>query len=369
MLFDERPKDNLRDLYDVKSELKLITSAAGRGSPLVVILGLRRTGKTSLLLTALKQLRDPSIVLDLRTLAGRPYATRRDLVQELERAFNTLYNVRQNLDKRIFNWLKRVKGISVSASGLGLSWGGKDPVDLAVLFDELNMWASKEGQRVVVAFDEAQELRKVAGVDMAKLLAHVYDYCRSLSIVLTGSAVGLLYDFLGDQDPKAPMYGRHRTEVHLKRLSGEKARDFLLRGFGQTKLQADRVIVDRAIKELDGVIGWLTLFGATCIKTGLSEEAIDQTLEAAKALAREEFENFLKGREVARRRYETILQHLARGPSPWSGIKGATEAVEGRTINDRNITALATNLVKAGFVERRDKVYTLADQMLAKSFV
>lgn len=368
MLFDERPKDNLRDLYDMRSELKLIRSAAKKGSPLVVIVGLRRTGKTSLLLTALKKLPNPAVVVDLGVLAGKPYATKRDLLQELERAFNTLYEARVSLGKRMFNWLKRVRGISVSTSGLSLSWGGKDPVDLGTLFDELNSWASKEGQRALLAFDEAQELRKMAGVDMTKLLAHIYDYCRNLSIFLTGSAVGLLYDFLGFQDPKAAMYGRHRTEVQLKRLPDHMARDFLLRGFKQTKLQASRAIIDRAIKELDGIIGWLTLYGATCIRTGVSEEAIDETLEAGKALARQEFENFLKGREVAMRRYETIIRHLSRGPSSWSAIKRAIEAVEGRTINDRNITDLLTTLVKAGFVERSAEVYDLADPMLAKAF-
>lgn len=369
MLFDERPKDNVKDLYDMETELKSVLSAAKKGSPMVVIVGLRRTGKTSLLLTALNQLPNPCVTVDLRVLAPKPYATKRDLAQELACSFNSLYRQRLNLGKKIFEWLKRVKGVEISSSGISLSWGGKEPVDLAALFDELNAWARTEKNRVMVAFDEAQELRKVAGVDMAKILAHIYDYCRNITIILTGSAIGLLYDFLGRDDPKAALYGRHTVEINLGRLSDEKAGDFLLRGFKQAKLKTNHSIIEQAIRELDGVIGWLTLFGAMCIKKGVSEEAIERTIETGKALAKQEFQNFLKGREVAARRYETIIGQLSRRASTWSEIRRAVEALEGKTINDRNITDLLTTLVKTGFIEKRDGFYILTDHMLGKAFV
>jgi AAA+ ATPase superfamily predicted ATPase len=370
LLFDQRPKDNKRDLYDAEDELKALASALRAGAPLVTIVGLRRTGKTSLLLTALNQTAQPSIVLDMRALASKPYATKRDLIQEIERTLNEFYKAHLSSGKRLFNWLKRVQGVSVSQSGLSISWGGKEPTELSTLFDELNAWAKHEKTRMIIAFDEAQELKKVAGVDMAKLIAHVYDYCRSITVILTGSAVGLLYDFIGSQDAKAPLYGRHITEIRLRRLSERIARDFLVRGFEQAKTKTDERIMDAAVKRLGGIIGWLTLFGITSVEAGkMSESAIDQTVEVGKSLVRQEFENFLKGREVGRQRYEAIMRHLARArSSSWSAIKGSLEAAEGRTINDRNVTELLTNLVKAGFVEKEGEYYTLTDQMLAESF-
>ena len=96
------------------------------------------------------------------------------------------------------------------------------------------------------------------------------------------------------------------------------------------------------MEKLDGVIGWLTLFGkASVIEGVMSEKTIDQTVQQGKLLARQEFENFLKGREVAGQRYETIIRHLAAvSTSSWSAIKRAVEATEGKTVNDRNITDL-----------------------------
>ena len=370
LLFDERPKNNKKDLYDAEEELKSLTDALEKGAPLVTIVGLRRTGKTSILLTALNNIARPSIILDMRTLASRPYASKRDLIQEAERAINEFYNLHLSLGKRLFRWLARIKGVEISKTGISISWGGKQPVDLSTLFEGLNAWAKHEKTTLIIAFDEAQELKKIAGVDMEKIIAHIYDYDHNLSIVLTGSAVGLLYDFVGCQNPKAPLYGRHITEIRLRRLSAENSREFLLRGFKQAKIKNNEEIIQTALKKLDGVIGWLTLFGTASVNEGtMSEKTIDQTVQQGKLLARQEFENFLKGREVARQRYETIIRHLAAvSTSSWSTIKRAVEATEGKTVNDKNITDLISNLVKAGFVEKENELYHLSDQMLSESF-
>lgn len=370
MLFDERPKNDKRDLYNTEEELKSLTSALEKGAPLVTIVGLRRAGKTSLLLTALNSVAQPSLILDMRTLASKPYASKRDLVQEIERAINEFYKRHLSLGKRLLRWLKRIKGVEISKTGISLSWGGKQPLDLSALFEELNNWAENEKTTLIIAFDEAQELKKVAGVDMEKIIAHIYDYDHNLSVVLTGSAIGLLYDFIGCQDPKAPLYGRHITEIRLQRLSAEKSRDFLLRGFKQANIDLNEEIIIKALQKLDGVIGWLTLFGkASVIDGAISKKAIDQAVDQGKLLARQEFENFLKGREVAQQRYRAITQHLASvSTSSWSAIKRAVEATEGKTVDDRNITDLIQNLVKAGFVEKENEAYRLTDQMLSETF-
>lgn len=56
-------------------------------------------------------------------------------------------------------------------------------------------------------------------------------------MVVSGSQVGLLYDFLQVDDPEAPLYGRGRTEIRLTKLSKEAAEDFLERGFRQAGIR------------------------------------------------------------------------------------------------------------------------------------
>ena len=368
MFFDERPKTTRRDLYDMDEQLHALFSALKRGDPMVLILGLRRTGKTSLLLTGLGEAEAPAIVVDLRAIAEKPYATKKDLLSLLEAAVNKFLAEQKGRGRRLLDSLKRVKGIQVVGTGITFAWGGRESLEVAELFTQLNESASRDRFRLVVAFDEAQDLAKVAGLDMSRVLAHVYDYCSNITMVLTGSAIGLLHDFIGTEDPKAPLYGRGRTEIVLRRLNQSEVREFLETGFRQLKLRPNDEVLGTAISKLDGIIGWLTLFGSICMKEGVSEYAIERVRQAAVALTKREFQNFLAARLIARKRYVRIMKHLAQGPATWSSIKRAVEATEGRTINDRNITELITTLLKASFVEKTDGFYRIGDPMLAEAF-
>ena len=58
-------------------------------------------------------------------------------------------------------------------------------------------------------------------------MAYAYDSLRYVNFVLTGSQVGLLYNFLGLNDPNAPLFGRAYMEVKTRRLSPDEAYEFL----------------------------------------------------------------------------------------------------------------------------------------------
>jgi len=55
LLFDEAPKTGLADFFDFRDEPETFRDALRKGRRLVVVTGLRRMGKTSLLLTALSE--------------------------------------------------------------------------------------------------------------------------------------------------------------------------------------------------------------------------------------------------------------------------------------------------------------------------
>jgi len=367
LYFDERPKSSRKDLYDMREELEQLVAALNRNDPLIVIVGLRRIGKTSLLQTAMSEVKH-GIIFDLRTLGTRAYSTKKDLVEIFESSINDFLSTKKTVRMKIIDALKHVTGVQVEGMGLTFSWGGKEPLDIAGLFKKLDRWALSSKTNIAIAFDEAQELRKVAGIGMDKILAHVYDYCKATSIILTGSAVGLLYDFLGEGDPEAALYGRSKTEIRLKRLEPQEAEDFLRKGFKQARKRVEEELIQDAVRKLDGITGWLTTFGATCLKRGVSASVIRGVMEEGSKLARNEFENFLKGREVAKKRYEGIMSHLSKGPSTWSGIKSYLEVREGKRLNDRKVTELIDALLKAGFVESTDGQYTISDPLLAYSF-
>lgn len=66
MLFDERPKESRKELFDREKEIEELKKATKH--PLVVLTGIRRIGKTSVLKVALGEMNRPSILLDTRGL-------------------------------------------------------------------------------------------------------------------------------------------------------------------------------------------------------------------------------------------------------------------------------------------------------------
>ncbi len=66
MLFSPYPKTKRKELFDRENELKEIEDAIRRGERLILLLGLRRLGKSSLLNVTLNELPNPSIKVDVR---------------------------------------------------------------------------------------------------------------------------------------------------------------------------------------------------------------------------------------------------------------------------------------------------------------
>ncbi|WP_366940168.1 hypothetical protein [Thermococcus sp.] len=60
LYFDERPKSRREDLYDRERELEEMLASIESRKPLIVLKGIRRLGKTSLLQVALSEAKVPT---------------------------------------------------------------------------------------------------------------------------------------------------------------------------------------------------------------------------------------------------------------------------------------------------------------------
>ena len=223
------------------------------------------------------------------------------------------------------------------------------------------------GKRVVVAFDEAQELRKLKGARLQPVLAHAYDYLRNTTLILTGSQVGLLYRFLQVDNPQAPLYGRSCLEVKLSRFEREEVMDFLTKGFSQHGVEVSGDVLEYAVERLNGIPGWLTYFGAEAIRKSLTKRTVDLVVEKSVKLMREELLRFFRLREIARERYSLILKKLAEGESSWGEIKMYLEAKGGRTVADHILVNLLHNLLDNGLIQKGNGKYLIPDPVLIQS--
>ncbi|NON61671.1 ATP-binding protein, partial [Acidianus sp. RZ1] len=296
MLFSDRPKKSRKDLYDREKELQEIIDAIEKDSPLILLLGIRRIGKTSVLNVAIKESGISSIILDLRSL--RKNYSRGELYSLLARSLPR--------DQKVLELLKGLRGIKILGNEVEISWKGRDSLSIAELFDRLNL------RRIVIAMDEAQNLRGPLSEEVKNAIAHAYDYDDKITFILTGSQVGTLLDFLRIDDPSSPLYGRHAVEVNLQRFDEANSKEFLRKGFEELGAKVSEREIHKAYELFDGIVGWLSLFGLDYSR----KRDFDEIKEMAINISLAE----LKSLEGLSHRYLIVLKCIADGENTWSKV-------------------------------------------------
>src|SRR5487761_342844 len=371
MLFDMRPKIGIADLYGREIELEHMLNALRSKTPLILLLGQRRIGKTSLLKTSLNELNRPWIYLDMRRLDEEGYSK-----VVLYRLFSEEMTRLNSSWKRLGEALKRVKGIQIAGSGIELDWSQKGPL-LSSLFDSLDEWIGKNkggkggGNDLIVAVDEAQLLSNMTGgkgkIDFRSLIAYCYDNLRHIKFVLTGSEIGLLMDFVGSDDSKNPLYGRGNTEITLERFSREKSIGYLTAGFKEYKTKIEPDALERAVEKLDGIVGWLTLYGNLATsqeQQGKSDgpQTLESVMELAKGTAKNELESILRRSKY----YKMALRSMSMGRTHWKDIKIDVASRIGRPVADAQLSRTLATLTKLSIIERKGDEYYISDPVIVE---
>ncbi|MFN3268250.1 MAG: AAA family ATPase, partial [Zestosphaera sp.] len=291
--------------------------------PLIIITGVRRIGKTSLLSVFLNEVSIPNVMIDLRDL--RTNYGLRDLYGLLSKAFSS------RLEK-LYEVLRSVSGIRVEGFEVEIKWRGRGSLTLSSLFDALNK------RRIIVAFDEAQKLRGPRSEEFLNALAHAYDYDRNVTFILTGSEAGLLYGFLGIDKQSSPLYGRYYYDLRLERFDKNTSLEFLRTGFKELGIRIENEVLEIAVEEFNGIPGWLTFFGNEYFR---GNKDIARIKELAIKIALEELQNIVKERG---RRYALVLKGIAEGITTWSGLRRYLEEKEGTTISSSILYNVVRNL-------------------------
>ncbi|MEA2089578.1 MAG: ATP-binding protein [Thermoproteota archaeon] len=340
-------------MFNREEELEKFYDALKYAS-LIVIIGPRRTGKTSFMNVALVESKHPHISLDMRGLPYNP--SRVEIIRRLENAFNL---IEKKWFSALSETLRHVKGVSIVGSTINFEWS-RTGIDLADLFDRIDNWASKQNKRFLIAFDEIQLIR--GDKSIPRLFAHVADTNHNITIVVTGSEFGLLFDFLGFENPNSPLYGRHYTEIFMRNFDFNESKAFLMEGFRQVKIKTIEEAIDYAVQKLDGVAGWLTLFGVRCRdKNKCSKKIVDEVVVEGGKLARAETLKLTK----LSRRYGMILNFLATvSAASWTQIKTTLEIKEKRSLPNPRIANLLNTLVKMSVIKKTNNGYAIADSIL-----
>lgn len=338
-LFDLRPKTRKEELFDRERELEELRRAVERGYPLVALLGIRRIGKTSLLRTFLGEV--DGVYIDLRGVLREA---------ELEvRVADALSEASGKLRR----FLEGIRGISVAGVSVEVRWRGRDSISFSGLLEELN----RRVDRFVLVLDEVQSARPPVSFKLRNLVAYAYDNFEHITVVVAGSEMGMLRDFLKVEDPLSPLYGRHVREIIVDRFSKEESREFLARGFREEGVDVGEEVVEQAVNLFDGIVGWLVLFGrmyADGVRdfSALRRSAVD--------LAHEELGK-LSPREKA------VLKAVANGCRSWSSVRNYLAEKHGVVLPKATLSRILGKLEKLSIIkdfEFLDPVYREASREL-----
>ncbi|CAB50423.1 AAA family ATPase [Pyrococcus abyssi] len=354
MLFSPYPKTKREELFDREKELEELKKAIESGERLILLLGLRRLGKSSLLNVALGELSYPSIKVDVRKTYSEFSSVNRYVVGRM------LLSAISGKLEEAKNFLRRVKGISISGVRIDVS-----PRDFSIveLLEALNDYGERTG-RVIIAFDEAQYLRFGGATRYDGILAYAIDNLDNLTFILTGSEVGLLFDFLKFNEPGAPLFGRYHHDIILEKFNSEMSAEFLEKGFEEMRFKVSELEIEKAVEELDGIVGWLTLYGYIRVTRKVKhEDAMEEILREARLILSTELSRLFSYSP----RYKGILKAISLGYSRWRDIKDYLTLKLGY-INDSNFSSLLENLVKSGYVEKRNGRYKISDPVLERVF-
>ncbi len=355
MYFDTKPKSERKDLFGMNYPLQILTRAlADDMARLVVIKGLRRIGKTSLLNIALRECSDITIKIDVRE---SPFYDRSAFFSYLFR------RVQERMEPSLLERaIQKIGGIGISYKEVGVEVFFAKEENVESFFRHLDQQLLQKKKKLVLAFDEAQLLKAIR---FDFFLASVFDNYGQIKVVLTGSEIGLLDKFLGKQDYQSPLYGRALLEVVVTRFKEEEIKTFLEEGFRQLHKTISFDEVKEVIEQLDGIIGWATSYGWLRHQGQGHEAALERVREDGKEVVKRELQQFLERRR-AKARYLKVLRTIAGGKNTWLEIKYTFQR-EKSPLTDSQLHLYLKELLDFGFLEKLNESYILTDPILLKT--
>jgi len=354
MYFSIEPKAKRSDLFGMSYQLDLLKKyLLDADARMIVIKGLRRTGKTSLLNVALNETSIESVKIDVREA---PFYNRREFIIFL------IKKIKEKDDSLIKKIVEKIAGIKLKYKEVSIELLFNQEENINLFFSNLNSELKKENKRLILAFDEAQLL---TAINFDFFLASIFDNYKNIKLLLTGSEIGLLDNLLGRLNYEAPLFGRAYLEIEITKIKEEGIRKFLEEGFKQINKKIEFEEMREVIENLDGIMGWATYYGWFRHKGFSHQKALEKVKEEGKGIIKREIENFLSNRK-AKVKYLKLINYIAKGSNTWELLKQAFRK-DNLNVSDSQLNLYLKELINFGFIEKLSEKYFISDPLLSVS--
>jgi Predicted ATPase (AAA+ superfamily) len=340
-LFDLHPKEDRKELFGRDKEIDYAISQLLSRNWLTIG-GQREIGKTSLMKVVMNEMKKnygfKGIYVNLRGV--------RNLSSLLKVILSEINN-----SKPSFKVTVKLNFI-VGSAGIELKRGAKVVNSLIELFNSIE-------EDAVIGLDEVQEVSQ-ASRQFLEVLGNVFASNPKVRFVFSGSYIGVIRA-LSNPSSSSPLHGRPPVLLNLRPFDEGTSRDFLRRGMEELNISFDKE--DEVVKRLDGVVGWLTLFGNFYAVRKMSfETSMSSTIEEGKKIMIDEFKHFLEGKSN-KRLYTTIMSVL-KVVNAWKDVKRGVEIKLGN-VDDKELSLALESLLNNNFIEKRKEgVYEIVDPIL-----
>ena len=330
----------------------------------IFLISPRRFGKTSLIVNLLERLRNKGLMtayIDLYRAASLEQLAALFAEEVLLKSETKLETVAR-LAREIVPLLR--PKISVDQDGqlsAALDIGkspGEQSAALAELLNAAEKIAKKRGKRLVIAFDEFQEVATLGGEPLEKLMRSVFQGHHNVSYIFSGSKKHLIEDMVNNKNRAFYKLGR---VLFLGKIPEKELRAFITERFAAIGKTVDEAAFRRILSEADSIPYYVQylcsfLWNKCREGAGLTEKLV---VETAAHIADTQAPLYLGMLEHVPLKQRKILQVVSRN----LGEKLYSHEVIGRNKLGPapTVQVSLTLLIKKGILEKENGGYAFSD--------
>ncbi|MDI6655702.1 MAG: ATP-binding protein, partial [Candidatus Hydrothermarchaeota archaeon] len=238
------------DFVDREDELKELISDLISGQN-VILYSPRRYGKTSLIKEIFRRIGSKAITVyvDLYGVMSGEVLAQRMANQLMTSAYTTLDKLKKAIEEVLVGVSARIE-IELGVVSVRLVWDReREHATLEEVFDLPQKIAEKQHKKMIVAFDEFQEITELDGTRTEKLLRSKIQHHKDVAYLFAGSKVSMMIEMFGSYERAFYKFGKI---MPLRKISSEKLKNFIIDKFKATGKTIEETTVEKILTFVNG---------------------------------------------------------------------------------------------------------------------
>ena len=239
-----------KDFVDRKKEIEMLKKNLLAGQS-IILYSPRRLGKTSLMKKVMhlfpKQV--IPIYIDLFGVSSEKKLVKKMVNELMISMYPKLTMLRSAIQKLLSKITVKIIIVKDSIElELKTGEGGIDE-ELEEIFDLPEKIAVKKGKKIIVMFDEFQDISELDGGDIEKIMRSKFQHHRNVSYLFAGSRISMMRTLF--DDPTHAFY-RFGKEMNLGNIQKKEFASFIKTKFEITSKKIDAQAVEKILDFTDG---------------------------------------------------------------------------------------------------------------------